>query len=119
MNGEPVPPSTEPEPIPDPLPLYTDSQAIADYGKVWNPAFPIVKVEHAGMSAITALHVCKLLGATEIDVYGADWQADAPDYDGKTLIGTVRSHDRFRREEKAWNAMIELLQIKVNRKQWA
>jgi hypothetical protein len=118
MAGEPVPPSTEPERIPDPIPLYTDSQAITDYRKVWDARFPVVKIPHTGFSCIAGLHVCQLLGATEIDVYGADWTTE-PDFDGKTLIGTVRSLDRWKREARAWEKAIELMKLKVNRKQWA
>ncbi len=46
------------------------------------------------LEPIAGLHVCQLLGATEIDVYGADWTQE-PDFDGKELVGTVRTLDRW------------------------
>jgi hypothetical protein len=107
----------EAQPI-KPLPLYTDQIAFTEYGGTWNKEFPVKIIPHTGFSCIAGLHVCQLLGATEIDVYGADW-TQQPDFDGKELIGTVRSQDRWRREAKAWQMAIELMKLKVNRKQWA
>lgn len=101
-----------------PLPLYTDQIALADYGATWRIEFPVTVIPHTGFSAIAGLHVCQLLGANEIDVYGADWTT-APDFDGKELVGTVRSLDRWKREARAWDAAIELMKLKVTRYQWA
>lgn len=54
----------------------------------------------ATASLILAAH----LGAKRIDVYGADWTADAEDFDGVYPDGAARSAFRFARESEVWLA---------------
>lgn len=56
-------------------------------------------------SATTALVYAGYIGATEIDVYGADWAPDAPDCDG-VAAGKNRSAARFELEAAIWTNRI-------------
>ena len=52
-------------------------------------------------SATTALVYAGYRGATRVDVYGADWAPDAPDWDG-VAAGRNRTADRFALERGIW-----------------
>ena len=77
--------------------------------------FDVRPTQHRGKTAISALYVAKELGATRIDVFGADW-TDQPDFDGVSLVGTERGADRWRDEARAWIAACEELAIAIVRK---
>jgi hypothetical protein len=65
-------------------------------------------------TATASLVLAGTLGATRIDVYGADW-TDAPDFDGTTVVGTDRGAQRWDEERATWNAVIAHLGIPVKR----
>ena len=47
-------------------------------------------------------------GHTKVDIYGCDWMADAPDFDG-VAAGKNRSADRFRAEKGIYTAICDYL----------
>jgi hypothetical protein len=65
-------------------------------------------------TATAALVLAGNLGATRIDVYGADW-TDAPDFDGVEVVGTDRKPQRWDEERATWHAVIAHLGIPVTR----
>jgi hypothetical protein len=73
---------------PNPVPLYTDRVARETLKGRWPrlDEFEIHEIEHRGLSAVSALHVAHSLGATSIDVYGADW-TQAPDSTAWNWLG--------------------------------
>lgn len=101
-----------------PLTIYTDKVAAEHLTESRFPRlheFPVIVVERRGVfSAVNALHICKDLGATAIDVYGADW-TDQPDFDGTTVVGSKRDAERWTAERAAWDATVNQLGIEVKR----
>lgn len=68
-------------------------------------------------SATSALVVCAALGATQIEVYGADW-TDEPDFDGVRMEECRRDKERWESEIPLWKAIVADLAkrgITVNR----
>ena len=62
-----------------------------------------------------ALTYSAWVGCDEINVYGCDWEPNAPDFDG-IQGGKNRSFDRFRAEKGIFQAICELLpKVKVSR----
>lgn len=59
-----------------------------------------------GKTATAALVLAAWQGATQIDVYGADWTT-APDYDGVMFPGTDRSASRWISEQDVWYRLVE------------
>jgi hypothetical protein len=59
-------------------------------------------------SATSALILAAHVGATSIDVYGADWKPDAPDFDN-VQTSTNRTVARFESERQIWEATVEYL----------
>lgn len=59
-------------------------------------------------TAPAALVLAAHLGARLIDVYGADWATDAPDFDG-AAAGENRSAARFQREREIWDRIVASL----------
>lgn len=57
-------------------------------------------------TATAALALAGHLGATTVDVYGADW-SDAPDWDGSTPEGANRSPERWALERGIWSQVVE------------
>lgn len=64
-------------------------------------------------TAPAALALAAYLGATRIDVYGADW-TDAADFDGVTPTSD-RSTARWAREIPIWAAVVEWLGVRGTR----
>jgi hypothetical protein len=60
-------------------------------------------------TAPAALMLARHLGATSIDVYGADW-TDEPDWDGQRMTGCVRDDARWSNELPIWRGVVEHLQ---------
>lgn len=98
------------------IPLYTCLQSHHALRGRWTrfAEFDIRNTEHRGKTAISALFVAKELGATSIDVFGADW-TDAPDFDGVTLVGTERHAARWEKESQQWADAVVTLGIPVVR----
>jgi hypothetical protein len=61
-------------------------------------------------TAPAALMLARHLGATSIDVFGADWQVDAADWDGVAMPGNNRDEARWKNEAVIWNGVVEHLQ---------
>jgi hypothetical protein len=55
-------------------------------------------------TSLCALTLAAHLGATQIDVYGADW-TDAPDWDGVSLRSNERHADRWAQERMLWDQL--------------
>lgn len=53
-------------------------------------------------SATAALVLAAHLGASSIDVFGADWTPEEPDWDGVNIAGNRSAH-RFESERVIWN----------------
>jgi len=71
----------------------------------------------AQWTSVASLSLAAFLGATTIDVYGADWTSE-PDYDGYVPTEMNRSVERWEREIATWNAAVAMLRgkgVKVNR----
>ncbi len=60
-------------------------------------------------TAPAALVLAAHLGASEIEVFGADWAVDAPDYDGFLIDGTERDQKRWDDEAAIWNDVVVYL----------
>jgi hypothetical protein len=58
------------------------------------------------LTATAALVLLGSLGVQAVNVYGADWTPDAPDFDGKAT-GENRSAERFVREAVQWGQIVE------------
>ncbi len=56
-------------------------------------------------TATASLALAAHLGATQIDVYGADWEPDAPDWDGVMLASNTRHADRWAQERVLWDQL--------------
>ena len=61
-------------------------------------------LNYVTFSSTIALVYCGFVGATEVDVYGADWSGTA-DFDGK-VAGLNRSADRWKLEREIWGNVI-------------
>jgi hypothetical protein len=57
-------------------------------------------------TATAALVLLGAAGATAIDVYGADWADDAPDFDGFAAEGRDRTAARWADERATWDALV-------------
>jgi hypothetical protein len=57
----------------------------------------------------TAALVWAATMTNEIWVVGADWRADAPDYDGECPVGMRRGADRFESERRVWLNVVAIL----------
>jgi hypothetical protein len=55
-------------------------------------------------SATAAIVLAAALGATQIDVYGADW-TDEKDFDGVSIDGTDRTESRWAKERYIWRSV--------------
>lgn len=66
----------------------------------------------------TAMVAAAWLGASSIDLYGADW-TDEPDFDGVTLPSNQRSESRWAGERVVYAATVEQIGIPCERKLWA
>jgi hypothetical protein len=62
-------------------------------------------------SATAALVLSHHLGAGSIDVYGADWTAEA-DFDGCTPAGSCRDESRWLNERRIWDAICKWLHVR-------
>lgn len=60
-------------------------------------------------SATAALIYAASQGAKQIDVYGADWKPDAPDFDGVMPNFVARDTERWREEAELWNTVTRWL----------
>lgn len=56
-------------------------------------------------SSTSALVCAAYLGATAVDVYGADW-TDEPDWDGKAPLEARRDAERWQTELPIWRAVV-------------
>lgn len=65
-------------------------------------------------SATAALFLASHLGATSVDVYGADW-TNEPDYDGHRTERDRRTVERWADERIVWDRTIEHLGLSVTR----
>lgn len=65
-------------------------------------------MRYCGFSATSALILAAKLGATQINVYGADW-TDAPDFDGYSHPGMTRNETRWNNERKIWGDVSQWL----------
>lgn len=68
-------------------------------------------------SATGALILAESLGATVIDVWGADW-TDQPDWDGNQIVTNNRKESRWVKERSIWFEIVAHLDgkgIEVNR----
>ncbi len=68
-------------------------------------------------TANVALVYAAKMGATQIDIFGADWKPEAPDFDGVS-VALDRSAERFRNETIIWGRIVEVLAgrgVRVNR----
>jgi len=59
-------------------------------------------------TATSALVLAGHLGATQIDVFGADW-TDAPDFDGVMVEGCRRNEQRWADERCVWGDVVSFL----------
>ena len=75
---------------------------------------PAVRIGRVGQfTAPAALLLCGYLGATSIDVYGADL-AGTTDFDGHAPPDAWRTDERWRREQTIWSLMrINLARRKI------
>ncbi len=83
-----------------PFPQFITTDQIA-------PPIPNWSVKTAPAALVLAAH----LGATSIDVYGADW-TNEPDFDGVLIDGTQRDEARWNDEAIYWAAVTAYLKDK-------
>jgi len=62
-------------------------------------------------SATAALILASYIGAQQVLVYGADFAADQPDYDGVN-IAENRTAERFKLERGVWQKVMEWLALR-------
>jgi hypothetical protein len=63
-------------------------------------------------SFTSAIALAIALGATEIDCFGADWTAEAPDWDGVQIRKGGRTSDRFAAEKSRFEALVKFAETK-------
>jgi hypothetical protein len=88
-------------------PRMQDARTLLPFEDI-DPARTRDKLRWGLFTAPAALMLARHLGATSIDVYGADW-SDEPDWDGERMTGCVRDENRWSNELPIWRGVVEHL----------
>ncbi len=93
--------------------LFTREQTWADVKHKFGPFPQFITTDQIAIpvrrwafkTAPAALVLAAHLGATSIDVFGADW-TNEPDFDGQLIDGTQRDEARWNDEAGIWNDVV-------------